>query len=334
MNDHKTDEKVYRKGDVIFREGELGSCMYKLLSGAAAVYADLGGPEEQQLTELHEGDYFGEMAVIEIRARSATVMATQDGTRVEVIDASDLRGFFNEHPDDLLGVTRHLSHRLRALTDDYTEVCDTLRELGRLDRKDDQVGKGLLARIRKFARVYLSGRQPQSEARQEPLEHCDRGMALHSEERQSGEVIFREGDASDCMYYIHGGSVGIFADYDKKEQRRLATLTGEQFFGEMGLFEQRQRSATAVALEDGTFLEMIYVKDMDTLYEKNPAMVLAMLQHLSNRLRRLTKDYLNACKTLADAEGQITKAYEKMTPEVMAQVEYMNQLLLMPEVLY
>ena len=63
--------------DVIFREFETGSCMYRLLSGGVAVYADYGGSEERKLTDLHAGDYFGEMAVIDVCPRSATVVVTE-----------------------------------------------------------------------------------------------------------------------------------------------------------------------------------------------------------------------------------------------------------------
>ena len=102
----------------------------------------------------------------------------------------------------------------------------------------------------------------------------------------------------------------------------------------MGLFEKKHRSATAVSLEDGTTLEPIYERDLVALFEKNPALVMAMLRHLSSRLRRLTVDYLKACRSLAEAEEQIEKANMVLTPEEKAKLEYMNQLLLMPEVLY
>ncbi|MBQ9646739.1 MAG: hypothetical protein IJV43_00035 [Oscillospiraceae bacterium] len=63
-------------------------------------------------------------------------------------------------------------------------------------------------------------------------------------------------------------------------------------------------------------------------------MVIAVLRHLSNLLRRLTVDYLKACRLLAETEEQIEKANMVLTPEEKTKLERMNQLLLMPEILY
>ena len=65
---------------------------------------------------------------------------------------------------------------------------------------------------------------------------------------KKGEIIFKQGDLSDCMYDILWGQVGIYADYGTPEEKLLTTLETERFFGEMGMIEGRLRSATAVAL--------------------------------------------------------------------------------------
>lgn len=331
-------ETMYQKGDVIVREGDYGSSIYKLLSGSAAVYTDYGRENEMCLTELHEGDYFGEMAVIEITRRSATVVAAGDGTRVAEVDASDLSGYLSENKGEIGGIARHLSRRLRELTADYTEVCNTLREFGRLDASADKVEQSLMDRIKKFARVYLLGQAVEEEIA-EPVAHVaaqkfDGEIALRGAKYRKGDVVFREGAASDCMYYIYEGKIGIYTDYGTEKQKLLTELTQEMFFGEMGLFEGLERTATAVVLEDDTCLELICEKDLDAIFEKNPAMALMILQHLSNRLRRLTVDYLKACKTLAETERELSERKSMLTPEMMIRVQCLNQLMLAPEVLF
>ncbi|MBQ9458662.1 MAG: cyclic nucleotide-binding domain-containing protein [Oscillospiraceae bacterium] len=333
-----TREITFQKGGVIIREGDFDANIYKLLSGCAAVYANYGKEGEKLLTELREGDYFGEMAVIEITRRSATVVAAEDQTRVAQVDASDLGGYLSEHRSEINGIARHLSRRLRELTNDYTEVCDTLRELGRLDTSADKVEKTLLDRIKKFARVYLGARREEEETAQ-PVAHVaaqrfGRELALRGAEYRKGDVIFREGAASDCMYYIYEGRIGIYTGYGTENQKLLTELTPEMFFGEMGLFEGRLRTATAVALLDDTFVELIYEKDLDTIFDKSPKMALMVLQHLSNRLRNLTSDYLKACRTLADAERELDARKPALTKEMLARAQYLNQLMLAPEVLY
>lgn len=328
----------FAKGDVVFREFEAGSSMYKILAGGAAVYADYAGPEEKLLTELKAGDYFGEMAVIDACPRSATVVVTEDGTLLREIEAEDLSVYLAEFPEELEGIAAHLSRRLRQQTDNYTEVCDTLRELGRLDTSADRISDSLLSKIRKFAAVYLRGKKAADQSAEAPKDaadgasHAD-GYAAHRKTFARGEVIFREGEQSDCMYDIHGGRVGIYADYGTERQKLLAELVPNMFFGEMGLFGGKKRSATAVALEDDTCVEQIFEKELPELYAQNSVKVLMILRHLSSRLRRLTNDYLRSCKALADAQSDLETG-RQMSAETRMQMEYLNQLLLMPEVLY
>ena len=101
------------------------------------------------------------------------------------------------------------------------------------------------------------------------------------------------------MYYIQLGSVGIYTDFGGKNEKLLATLDEEAFFGEMGLIEKMPRSATAVVVEDDTVLRKITEDELETLIKTSPALVLRCMEHLSTRLRRLTKDYLDACEMVA-----------------------------------
>ena len=49
---------------------------------------------------------------------------------------------------------------------------------------------------------------------------------------KKGEIIFKQGDLSDCMYDILWGQVGIYADYGTPEEKLLTTLETERFFGD------------------------------------------------------------------------------------------------------
>ena len=70
----------------------------------------------------------------------------------------------------------------------------------------------------------------------------------------------------------------------------------------MALVGNDPRSATAVVEEDDTILEYIGAGDMEELFKINPLKVDMILSHLSNRLRRLSLDYVNACaKATEDA---------------------------------
>ncbi len=117
---------------------------------------------------------------------------------------------------------------------------------------------------------------------------------------KKGQVIFRQGDYEPCMYDIQGGRVGIYADYETSGQKFLVELKEEQFFGEMGLIDDCPRSATAVALENGTVIRRITEDTFQTYFEERPAKVLMVMEHLSRRLRELTDDYMKVCRTIAE----------------------------------
>jgi CRP-like cAMP-binding protein/thioredoxin reductase/Fe-S-cluster-containing hydrogenase component 2 len=67
-------------------------------------------------------------------------------------------------------------------------------------------------------------------------------------ETRDGEVIVRQNDYSDGFLIVAGGEVEITARPEKEErERKIATLTAGNFFGEMSLISGRRRNATATA---------------------------------------------------------------------------------------
>lgn len=115
------------------------------------------------------------------------------------------------------------------------------------------------------------------------------------------QIIFREGDYEPCMYDIHLGTVGIYANYGKEDEKLITKLGEDEFFGEMGLIEASPRSATAVALENDTRVQVISAETFNEYFQKQPVKVLMIMQHMSKRLRELTKDYMDACRTVSEA---------------------------------
>ena len=71
------------------------------------------------------------------------------------------------------------------------------------------------------------------------------------------EVIFEQGSYAGTMFDIVSGKVGIYTDYGTENAKFVAELGNDQLVGEMGLLECYPRSATAVAMEDGTVLAEI-----------------------------------------------------------------------------
>ena len=118
-----------------------------------------------------------------------------------------------------------------------------------------------------------------------------------------GAVIFREGDPGDCMYELESGGIGIYHDYGGADEKLIAELyngSDIKVFGEMGLLEHAPRSATAVVLDKDTIITRVSEEDFNAYFEKNPAKVLDLMQQMCNRLRKTTKDYIDASHTVRE----------------------------------
>ena len=67
-------------------------------------------------------------------------------------------------------------------------------------------------------------------------------MGSHLKFYEEGEVIFNQGEVSDCAFVIEHGKVDIFI-----EDETLDTLINGDLFGEMGVLDQKPRSTSARA---------------------------------------------------------------------------------------
>lgn len=71
-------EKVLKKGQVLFREGDTGEEMYVVRQGTIVISKAVTGRVEQVLARLGPGDFFGEMSLFDHSPRSATIQADTD----------------------------------------------------------------------------------------------------------------------------------------------------------------------------------------------------------------------------------------------------------------
>ena len=96
--------KTFAKGEVIFLEGAMESCMYDLKKGKVGIYTNYGKPGEKLLTELNAEQgtvFFGEMGMIDSMARSATAVATEE-VEACVITGKEFGEYFREKPEVVL----------------------------------------------------------------------------------------------------------------------------------------------------------------------------------------------------------------------------------------
>ena len=114
---------VFKKGDVIFRQGDYSEVMYDITKGKVGVFADYETETVQQLAERKAGDFLGEMGMIEVYPRSATAVALEDDTTLTEIGEDDLNEFFKDKPEKLLQIMKQMSARLRVVNQKYLNAC-------------------------------------------------------------------------------------------------------------------------------------------------------------------------------------------------------------------
>lgn len=119
---------------------------------------------------------------------------------------------------------------------------------------------------------------------------------------KKGDIIFQQNTYGTELYEVYIGEVGIYLKYGEPGEKLLTKLGPERYFGEMGLVEARPRSATAVALEPCT-LAVVSSDTFSTYIRERPDKVLEIMSSLSIRLRELTSEYMDACRTIAEIEA-------------------------------
>ena len=134
------NKAIFKKGEVICRQGEPGNCMYDIYWGSVGVYSEYGTANEKKLAELYAGDFFGEMGLLEQSPRSATVVALTDNTQVSAIMESDFRDYFAENPAKVFTIMQTLSQKLRKTTQDYLDVCRTVYDVVEEEKQGTQGG--------------------------------------------------------------------------------------------------------------------------------------------------------------------------------------------------
>lgn len=101
----------FKDGDLIFEEGDLGTDMFIVQQGKVAIVKEYKG-REQQLAMLGQGDFFGEMSVLEDLPRTATARAV-GACRLLQINGSTFDQMLRKNPEIAVRMMRKLSRRLR-----------------------------------------------------------------------------------------------------------------------------------------------------------------------------------------------------------------------------
>jgi uncharacterized membrane protein len=118
---------------------------------------------------------------------------------------------------------------------------------------------------------------------QEDLAHLAKDLV--ERHLKGGEMIFNQGDPGSAMYIVASGHVNIHLPGEASRRLSLKDITVGEYFGELALFDDKPRSASALCTTDATLLEL----DRDALstyLERRPRAAMAILRTMGERLRQ------------------------------------------------
>lgn len=144
----------------------------------------------------------------------------------------------------------------------------------------------------------------------EELQSITRWGVLRTYPRHA--VIVTEGAETDFMYVIVEGRVKIYASDETGKEIILNVQGPGEYFGELGLVDAGQRSASVTALEPVRLTRVSKAAFSDCI-QQNPALALKLIQDLTQRVRALTELVKNLA--LNDVYGRVARVLSRLAAE-------------------
>jgi signal transduction histidine kinase len=128
-------ERFYPPDTTVVREEDVGQAFFIIVQGEVEVTKQVDGQTQRVLQRHGPGDFFGEMALIEISPRTATVRTLTPSKLLE-LSKDDFDNVLSRHPVMALSVMRTLTQRLRQADQRaIAELGQKNEELARVNRE-------------------------------------------------------------------------------------------------------------------------------------------------------------------------------------------------------
>ncbi|HEY8304670.1 MAG TPA: Crp/Fnr family transcriptional regulator [Solirubrobacteraceae bacterium] len=162
--------------------------------------------------------------------------------------------------------------------------------------------------------VQLLGRVPVfSTLELEDLERISRLAVPRAFE--PGQIVFREGDASDTCYIVRTGRARAVREHPDGRTITLATFGPGDIFGELAMFEDELRSATVEAVQP-TEAVAVLGPDMRRLMVEHPEISIRLVVALGRRLRE-TNDRL-AKQSFQTVQSRVAVVLRELVAQAVA----------------
>lgn len=113
--------KSLEKGEVLFRKGDEGTALYVIMQGRIKISLSRR-TEKMTIAILGQGEFLGEMALLDGQPRSADALALED-THLYALNRQDFLPFLINNENAVRAILYALSMRLRKTDDLLAEIC-------------------------------------------------------------------------------------------------------------------------------------------------------------------------------------------------------------------
>jgi len=139
------------------------------------------------------------------------------------------------------------------------------------------------------------------------LGHC------HRKNYTTNQLIIKEGEPSNDLYYIVSGSVTVLIEDNKGHEIVLAYLNEGEFFGEMGLFIEDQNSTAFVRAKQKSEIARISYDKFKSINNLFPSLLFLISSQLAIRLRKTSLKVSDLAFT--DVKGRVARTLLELCKE-------------------
>lgn len=243
--DHLEEMKL-AEGGILFEKGDPGDAMFLIVMGVLKIYGTNDDGTEVEFNRMGPGQAIGQMSVIDVEPRTASVAALAD-TSLLKLSHQAFMDVLAEEPPERLEELREVSQRMRL------GYLDILKELPIFQDLPDDVIAEMAVKL-------------------EPMDY------------EENDVVFRKGDPGDALYIITDGRVKIVTEDGSGEELILNQVGPGEYFGEMSLIDEQPRSAGVVALGHADMLKLDREEFMYVI-ASHPEIALDVMRTNTRRLR-------------------------------------------------
>jgi len=125
-----TVRQIYKKDNMVLIEEEIGSTMFVILDGRVKISRISDEGREVILSILVDGDFFGEMSILDGQTRSANAVTLED-TEMLIVRRENFLQMLYDYPQVAINLLKELAHRLRR-SDSQIKSLSLQNALGRV----------------------------------------------------------------------------------------------------------------------------------------------------------------------------------------------------------